>query len=157
MKKLIERFDIKIIKGLGRLEVPLARSAIFIVYVWFGSLKLLGVSPATPLVHALFEKTITFVPFEIFYTCFSLFEVMIGVLFLVRGLERVAIFLLGLHLITTLMPLIFLPDITWQGFLIPTLEGQYIIKNVLIAASAVVVGCRLMPVFSQKRKKQEIV
>lgn len=144
MKKMIKRLDMRIINWLQTLEVPVARTAIFIVYFWFGLLKLLGVSPAAPLVQALFERTVTFMPFSDFYLLFSLFEVIIGVLFLIRSAERVAIFLLLLHLITTLMPLIFLPQITWQAFLVPTLEGQYIIKNVLIAASAVVVGSRVV-------------
>ena len=138
-----------IINWLQTLEVPLARIAIFIVYFWFGSLKLLGVSPAAPLVQALFERTITFMPFGVFYFLFSLFEVLIGVLFLIRGMERAAILLLLLHLITTAMPLIFLPHITWQAFLVPTIEGQYIIKNILIAASAVVVGSKVVA-FSER-------
>ena len=146
---MIKRLDMRIINWLQTLEVPVARTAIFIVYFWFGSLKLLGVSPAAPLVQALFERTITFMPFSVFYFLFSLFEVIIGILFLIRGMERAAILLLGIHLITTVMPLIFLPHITWQAFLIPTLEGQYIIKNVLIAASAVVVGSRVVT-FSER-------
>ena len=72
----------------------------------------------------------------------------IGVLFLVRGLERLAIFFLALHLVTTALPLIFLPQIAWQSFLVPTLEGQYIIKNILIVALAVVVGSKLVPIKS---------
>lgn len=149
MRKLINRLDVRIVNWLQTLEVPLARIAIFTVYFWFGSLKLFGVSPATPLVRALFEKTITFMPFGVFYFLFSLFEVIIGVLFLIRSAERVAILLLLLHLITTVMPLIFLPQITWQAFLVPTLEGQYIIKNILIAASAVVVGSKVIA-FSER-------
>ena len=144
MKRLMRKLDIVIINWLQTLEVPLARIAIFIVYFWFGSLKLLGVSPAAPLVQALFERTITFMPFGVFYFLFSLFEVLIGVLFLIRGMERAAILLLLLHLITTAMPLIFLPHITWQAFLVPTIEGQYIIKHILIAASAVVVGSKVV-------------
>ncbi|MFY9461828.1 MAG: hypothetical protein WAP51_01335 [Candidatus Sungiibacteriota bacterium] len=151
MQKLIQKFDIHIIGRLQRIEVPLARTAIFVVYFWFGFLKLLGASPATPLVQALFEKTINFMPFTAFYTFFSIFEIAIGILFLLRGFERLAIFLLGLHLITTILPLIFLPHITWQAFLTPTLEGQYIIKNILIAASAVVVGSKLIPMSSTTR------
>ena len=116
------------------------------MYFWFGLLKLLGVSPAAPLVQALFEKTITFMLFAAFYTIFSVFEVVIGLLFLVRGMERLAIFLLGLHLIATVLPLVFLPQVAWQGLFVPTLEGQYIIKNILIAASAVVVGSKLVPI-----------
>ena len=153
MRELIQQFDIRIISRLRRWEVPLARVAIFAVYFWFGFLKLIGMSPAAPLVQALFEKTITFMPFIIFYTLFSVFEVIIGILFLIRGLERLAIFLLGLHLITTVLPLIFLPQIAWQAFLVPTLEGQYIIKNILIAAIAVVIGSKLVPITSIPKSK----
>jgi uncharacterized membrane protein YkgB len=149
MKALIQKFDLCVISHFRKLEVPLARIAIFVVYFWFGFLKLLGVSPAGPLVQALFEKTIWFMPFPTFYFLFSLFEMAIGVLFLIRGLERLAIFLLGLHLVTTILPLFLLPQIAWQGFLVPTLEGQYIIKNILIAAIAIVIGSKLVPISKQ--------
>ena len=149
MQKLIQKFDTLVIGRLKKIEVPIARIAIFTVYFWFGALKIFGVSPATPLVQALFEKTITFMPFATFYIIFSFFEIVIGILFLARGMERLAIFLLGLHLITTILPFIFVPQLTWQGFLVPTLEGQYIIKNILIVASAVVVGSKLVPMSSK--------
>jgi uncharacterized membrane protein YkgB len=149
IQKLVQKFDAYVINCLRKLEVPLARTAIFVVYFWFGFLKLLGVSPAAPLVQALFEKTIWFIPFPTFYFFFSLFEMLIGILFLVRGLERLVIFLLSLHLITTILPLFLLPRIAWQGFLAPTLEGQYIIKNILIAAIAVVIGSKLVPIAKQ--------
>ena len=153
MRELIQKFDTHIISHLQRIEASLARATIFIIYFWFGLLKFLGVSPATPLVQDLFEKTINFMPFTIFYTFFSIFEMAIGVLFLVRGFERLAIFLLGLHLITTILPLIFSPQIVWQTFLIPTLEGQYVIKNIFIAALAVVIGSKLVPITSIIKNK----
>src|SRR3989344_6747277 len=139
-----KKFDYNLIGRCRKLEMPMARGAIFIIYFWFGALKLLGLSPATPLVFALFEKTfVSFIPFVIFYTFFSVFEVAIGILFLIHGLERAAIYLLGLHLFTTILPLFLLPDLTWQSFLVPTLEGQYIIKNVLIVALAAGIAARL--------------
>ena len=146
MKEFVQKFDVFAIRRFQKFEVPLARIAIFVVYFWFGLLKLLGVSPAGPLVQNLFEKTLTWlIPFSIFYSFFALFEMMIGVIFLVRGLERIAIFFIVLHLFVIVLPLFLLPEITWKGFLIPTLEGQYIIKNLLIAAAAVVVGSKLVP------------
>ncbi len=145
MRGLIQKFDIRVIGFFRKMEMPIARFAIFAVYFWFGLLKLLGLSPATPLVYALFEKMISVMPFAAFYGPFAIFEIAIGVLFLVRGLERVAICLLVLHLATTILPLILLPHIAWQAFLVPTLEGQYIIKNILIAALAIVIGSRLAP------------
>lgn len=133
----------KIISYFCKIELPLARFSIFLVYFWFGFIKLLGLSPAAPLVHSLFDKTISFMPFSVFYALFSGFEVAIGIIFLIKGLERLGIVLIGLHLVTTVMPLFFLPEITWQAFMVPTLEGQYIIKNILIVLAAVVVGAKL--------------
>lgn len=148
----IQNFDNRLITFLKNIEIPAVRIAIFTVYFWFGVLKLIGVSPATPLVHALFDRTIHFVSFDVFYTWFAVFEIIIGVLFLIPKTERLAILLLGLHLFTTALPLVLLPGIAWQGWFIPTLEGQYIIKNVLIIASAIVIGARVVPIYSQRRK-----
>ena len=145
MRELIQKIDVASINLFRKWEVTLARIAIFTVYFWFGLLKLIGMSPAAPLVQGLFERTINFMPFGTFYLLFSIFEVVIGILFLMRGMERLAISLLGIHMITTIMPLFLMPDFTWQAFLIPTLEGQYIIKNILIIACAFVVGSRITP------------
>jgi uncharacterized membrane protein YkgB len=35
-----------------------------------------------------------------------------------------------------MLPLLLLPTLTWQSLLIPTLAGQYIIKNIVIVALA---------------------
>lgn len=120
-----------------RLAVPLARTALFTIYAWFGLLKVLDVSPASPLVEALQEKTLSFIDFQSFFVVFGLVEVGIGVLFLIRGWERVALLAMVLHLVSTAMPLVMLPDIVWQGFLTPTIEGQYIIKNLALLALGV--------------------
>ena len=76
---------------------------------------------------------------------------LIGVAFLIPGLERLAIALLIPHMITTVLPLILLPSITWQSFLIPTLEGQYIIKNIVIIALASALAAHLHPMRLQNR------
>jgi uncharacterized membrane protein YphA (DoxX/SURF4 family) len=113
------------------------RIGLAIVYVWFGLLKALGVSPATQLVHDLFDKTVpSFVPFGFFYPAFSWFEVLLGILFLFPKLTRVAFVLVVFHLISTALPLVALPDQAWSSFLVPTMEGQYIVKNVLIFGAA---------------------
>src|SRR3989338_7094310 len=70
MKSLALRFDSLVINRLQKLEIPLARTAIFIVYFWFGLLKLLDMSSAGPLVQTFFEKTIWFMPFQTFYFLF---------------------------------------------------------------------------------------
>lgn len=145
MKHHIHLFDKHFVSVCKKLEEPLARGSIFIVYFWFGILKLLGLSPAEQLVEDLFLRTVPFMTFEVFYICFALFEVLIGILFLLKGWERVAVVLLVLHLGMTIMPLFLLPAVTWYAPLVPTLVGQYIIKNVLIAAAGMVILSKIVP------------
>jgi uncharacterized membrane protein YkgB len=145
MRNLIQTFDERFISFLRKFHEPLARLAIFIVYFWFGALKVFGDSPANPLVENLLGRTMPFVSFEQFIVGLGIFEMIIGVAFLVRGFERAAIALLFPHMVTTFMPLVLLPQITWTGFLVPTLEGQYIIKNLLIIALAFGLASNLTP------------
>jgi uncharacterized membrane protein YkgB len=126
-----------------RLTPVLARFAILVVYAWFGALKLVDASPANPLVKNLLEHTLPFLRFEQFIVVLGAYEIVIGVAFAVPRLERVAIALVVPHLIMTAGPLVLLPKVAWNGFLVPTLEGQYIIKNVLIVATAAVVAAQL--------------
>ncbi len=69
----------------------------------------------------------------------------IGIAFIIPRAERLAIALLIPHMIMTALPLLFLPAMTWQGFLTPTLEGQYIIKNLVIIALAMGIATHLHP------------
>lgn len=121
-----------------------ARIALSVIYVWFGVLKIVGESPANPLVASLLERTMPFVSFEIFIVWFGLFEVVIGLLFLLPKADRISLPLFIIHMITTTMPLFLLPAMIWSKFFVPTLEGQYIIKNVaLIALAATIYGKRV--------------
>lgn len=114
-----------------------AHIALFVVFVWFGALKVIGLSPATPLVLELFGKTLApFMSFDTFIVLFGAFEVLIGVLFIIPRMEKVALTLLIPHMLTTITPLFLMPDTIWQSFFVPTVEGQYIIKNVVIVALA---------------------
>ncbi len=118
-------------------SVLLSRIALFTVYFWFGLLKIIGLSPASPMVERLFEKTLAFIPFMpvgLFLILFGIFEVVIGILFIIPGLERPAIVLFFVHMITTTLPLFLLGGEVWTQTLVPTLEGQYIIKNLALMA-----------------------
>lgn len=119
------------------MSLTLSRFAIFIIYFWFGSLKLIDSSPANPLVESLLNKTLPYVSFNQFIVFLGIWEMVIGIVFLIPKLEKVAITIFSFHTITTLMPLFLLPTMAWKSFLIPTLEGQYIIKNLITIALAV--------------------
>ncbi len=139
----VDKIDKRIVVTSRHFYKLFARIALFVVFFWFGILKVLGESPATPLVEKLFNATINFISFNNFIIVFGAFEMLIGVLFLIRGAERAVFPLLAIHMLTTIMPLFLLPDATWNGFLVPTLEGQYIIKNLVIIALALVIVAHL--------------
>ena len=138
-------FDIKVLHFFRLISVPISRLGIFVVFFWFGILKVFSLSPASPLVLALLSRTMPFIPPETFLVFFGVLECFIGLLFLIKGAERIAITILFLHMITTFMPLILLPQVTWSGILVPTLEGQYIIKNLAIIAPAIGIAAHLHP------------
>lgn len=129
----------------NRLSLLLARLALFVVFGWFGVLKVFSVSPANALVAALLARTLPWLTFSQFIIGFGIFEVLIGLAFLVPKWERVALALLIPHMLMTWLPLLLLPQLTWSGFLLPTLEGQYIIKNLAIIALAVNLVAQLQP------------
>jgi uncharacterized membrane protein YkgB len=142
---LSSKVDRVLVEWFRRIDVPLARAAILVVYAWFGVLKLFDASPANPLVRDLLARTLPFVTFEHFIVFLGLFEVAIGIAFAVPRLEKLALAMVVPHLVMTSGPLVFLPSVSWKGFLLPTLEGQYCIKNVLIAAVAVGILAHLRP------------
>ena len=87
------------------------------------------------MVHGLLLKTMPFMPFNVFIVLFGLFEMLIGLLFIIPKLEKPALVLFFLHMITSTMPLFVMPEV-WTSPFVPTLEGQYIVKNLALVACA---------------------
>lgn len=152
LRKKLLKFDVLFIHFVRTISIPFARVALFIVFFWFGILKILGTSPANPMVADLLHVTMPFMSWETFIVIFSLYEMLIGIAFIIPKFERVAIALLIPHMIMTSLPLFFLPDMVWQGFMTPTLEGQYIVKNLVIIATALGIAAHLHPIAKVKSK-----
>ena len=135
-----ERFDAldaTLTSLMDQWSVPALRAALGIVFVWFGGLKVLGVSPAADLV----ASTVYIVPAELFVPVLGVWEVLIGLCLLYRPLTRVGLLLLALQLPGTFLPLVLLPEVVYVTFPYAlTVEGQYIIKNLVIIAAALVIG-----------------
>lgn len=118
-------------------SINLMRIALAVVYVWFGSLKILAMSPAEELV----EQTVYWFKPEIFIPILGLCEVIIGLGLLVKRFIPYTIVLLLLHMSATLFPVFILKTICFDAFpYCPTLVGQYIIKNLVLIAGALVVA-----------------
>ncbi|TVQ14829.1 MAG: hypothetical protein EA364_03475 [Balneolaceae bacterium] len=134
--------DKKIAGFMHRTGTIALRVSLGIIFIWFGLLKTAGLSPAEPLVVA----TVGWMPFFDAITWVIIigwWEVIIGVCFLFRATIRIAIPLLAMQMVGTFLPLIILTAVTFQpGHFpyAPTMEGQYIIKNLLIISAALVVG-----------------
>ena len=113
------------------------RAMIALVYVWFGMLKVFGVSPAESLVTKLFEITLApLKSIQEFLILLGLSECLIGLLWLFPRITKIAFWVMMGHLFTTFLPVLFLPNETWESFLALTLTGQYIIKNVVLLSAA---------------------
>lgn len=121
---------------------PALRYSLAVIFILFGILKPLGLSPAERLVRA----TTAWMPLlggEGWVQLVGWFEVAIGVTFLFRRTIRIGVALLALQMVGTFLPLVVLPDVVFQTGRVPyapTMEGQYIIKNLLIISAALVVG-----------------
>lgn len=138
-----DRLDRRIIRWMAEHGLTLLRLALGAVFFWFGVLKFFpGASPAEELAGRTIE-TLTFgsISQDAALMILAVWEVAIGIgLFLGRWM-RAVLLLLFVQMLGTITPLFLFPSETFTIFPIaPTLEGQYIIKNVVIVASAIVLG-----------------
>ncbi len=147
----LQSLDQKIIARLRVLFLPIARLAIFVIYFYFGVLKLLDLSPATPLARALAERTVGLAAFPTIYKVLAIYECVIGILFLIPKSTRLVIPLLLIHMLIVVSPLVLVSHLAWNQAFVPTLEGQYIIKNIAIIALAIVVAAQTKPLATRRR------
>ena len=114
------------------------RIGLGIVLLWFGILKFFpGLSPAENLVR----NTVYFIDPDIFIPILATWETLIGLGLITGKFMRLTLLLLFLQMPGTALPLIILPDIVWNVF--PhglTLEGQYIVKNLVLIGAGLVLG-----------------
>ena len=130
--------DIFITKFMSKWGITFLRYSLGVIYIWFGILKPFGLSPAQELVENTvywFDNPKTFIPI------LGWWEVVIGLTMCIKPLIRVSIFLLFIQMPGTFLPLILLPEVCFNNFPFGlTLEGQYIVKNLIIISAALVVG-----------------
>jgi uncharacterized membrane protein YkgB len=145
MHSSFDAVDRRITAFMRRWGTPALRYSLAIIFIWFGILKPLGLSPAADVVKA----TVGWMPLlspDGWLAVIGWWEVAIGETFLFKYTVRLAIALLALQMIGTFMPLVMLPEVTFQPGRVPyapTIEGQYIIKNLLIISAALAVGGRV--------------
>lgn len=133
----IDRLDRRIVATMHDYAPWLLRVSLAVVFIWFGALKPLGMSPANELV----ARTVVWFPPRVFLPILGVWEVLIGICLLIKPLNRAGLLLLFLQMPGTMLPLFLLPDVCFDRIpWIPTLEGQYIIKNLVLISAAIAVG-----------------
>ena len=140
-KTSLIKIDQVIAQKMRSIGVPAMRISFGIIFIWFGVLKPFGLSAA----QGLLESTVAWLPFgepKFWLMTIGWWEVAIGLCFFFKKTTRIAIALLFLQMFGTFMPLVVMPEVTFQNGnpLLPTLEGQYIIKNLMIISGALVLG-----------------
>ena len=138
-----DRIDRRITETMADHGLTLLRLAIGIVFFWFGVLKYFpGASPAEQLAGRTIETLSGgLVPSATALPILATWEVAIGIGLVIGRWMRAVLLLLFVQMLGTITPLFLFPSETFTIFPVaPTLEGQYIIKNVVIVSAAIVLG-----------------
>lgn len=137
------RLEDRALDWLGRHCLTWLRISLGLVFLGFGLLKFVpGLSPAQDLAERTVDAlTFGLVPGTLGRLLVASMETAIG-LSLVTGRHlRAGLVLLGLAMVGILAPVVLFPDRLFAGPLsAPTLEGQYVLKDLVLLASALVVA-----------------
>ena len=136
----LDRIDKMLVNWMSANGIHLLRWAVAIVYVWFGGLKLINASPATELV----VRTVFWLPPRTALLFIGSWEVLIGIglMFAHPVILRITLLLMWLQIAGTFQTFVLLPQMVFQNGnpLLPTIEGQYAIKNLVLITAGLVIG-----------------
>ena len=141
-RQRLDRIDHRLTGWMRRHGHDLDRWAIGAFFVWFGVIKALGQKSATSII----AETVYVGDPDVTARLLGLWEVAIGVCLVVHPLARAAIALLAIRLPGTLLALVLKSDVCWTDTaFLPTVQGQYLIKDVILFAAALAIGGGLSP------------
>jgi uncharacterized membrane protein YphA (DoxX/SURF4 family) len=142
----LDRLDAIAHRWLVAYSITLLRLSLGAVFLGFGAMKFFpGVSPAENLVEAT-TKILTFglVPGPAALVGVAVLECVIGICLISGRALRGAIYLLAAQLIGILSPVVLLAPRLFSGpHHAPTLEGQYVLKDIILVAATLVLAATL--------------
>lgn len=131
--------DRRVTRFMAETGLTLLRVSIGIIYIWFGALKVTGISPAAPLIAEAWRFVP--IPMDRFIQLVGALEVLIGLGFITGIAMRLVILAMLMQMIGAMSPLILSPGRLWTAFPFGlTLEGQYVIKDIVFISAALVIG-----------------
>lgn len=134
----IDRLDARVTAWMARYGLTMMRVALGIIFFWFGVLKLVpGMSPAEDLVR----NSVFFIDPNLFQPVLAVWEMAIGLGLITGWFMRLTLLLLFLQMPGTALPLVITPEACFTSFPFGlTLEGQYIVKNLVLITAGIVLG-----------------
>ena len=139
----LDLLDQTITAYMARYGITLLRMSVGVVFFWFGFLKFFpGLSPA----EGLATKTLEVLSFgmvqpRVAVIVLAAWECAVGLCLILSVFLRTTLLLLWLQMAGTIAPMLLFPQEVFSHFpYAPTLEGQYIIKNLVLVSAGVVVG-----------------
>jgi uncharacterized membrane protein YphA (DoxX/SURF4 family) len=143
LRKLVATIDIRLTNWMAQNGVRLLRISLGIVFFWFGALKFFpSLSPAEDLAARTIDiLTFGLMPASVSVLILAAWECLIGLGLIFGVFMRATLFLLWLQMLGTITPIFFFPHEVFAHIpYAPTLEGQYIIKNIVLVSAGIVIG-----------------
>lgn len=140
---LLNRIDVQVTKRMAQYGVRLLSISLGVVFFWFGVLKFFpGLSPAQDLATKTISMlTVGLIPPNVSIVVLATWECVVGLGLILGMFMRATLLLLFLQMLGTVTPLIFFPQEVFTRIpYAPNLEGQYIIKNVVLISAGLVIG-----------------
>lgn len=137
MHPTLDAFDRRIGQWMQTYGHITHRLALAFLFLWFGLLKTYGHKTAT----SLLAHTVYWGSPGVMVPVLGWWEVAIGLCLLFRRLIRIGLLLLVIRLLGTLLAFFLLPEVCFNGsVLVPTPEGQYLVKDLVLFTAAMIIG-----------------
>jgi uncharacterized membrane protein YphA (DoxX/SURF4 family) len=139
----LDHLDIRVTNWMAHYSISLLRSGLGLIFFWFGALKFIpSLSPAQDLAtHTMSALTFGLVQPALSLPLLALWECLIGLGLITGRLTRFTLLLLWAQMLGTVTPLFLFPAEAFARIpFAPTLEGQYIIKNIVLICAGLVIG-----------------
>ena len=147
-------WDGSVVAALQRWSIPALRLALGLIFLWFGALKVFGVSPVTPLL----KQTLSFLALPTFTILLGVWEMVIGIGLLLKLALRYTLFLLCLHLAGTFIAISLAPSLFFlhSNPLLLTANGEFVLKNLVLLTAGLVIGGKELSQLPARSARTEI-
>ncbi|HLW37518.1 MAG TPA: DUF417 family protein [Candidatus Eremiobacteraceae bacterium] len=144
------KFDHALIEGTRRYSIPVLRVALGIVFLWFGLLKVFGVSPVADMV----VRTAYFLPPKLALVGMGVLETIIGLGLLSGIAMRFTLALFFLQMLGTFLTVVTRPAMLVQNGnpLVLSVYGEFLLKNLVLIAAGLTIASSIPK--AQQKKRQ---